>query len=77
MQGPHGFNSGLLKCKNDCTRHSVCSETEEPDEEITDNETKPEIPDEVSNDSDNPKPTERSHLTQLNDSNETPDDEVS
>jgi hypothetical protein len=35
-----GFNSGLLTCKNDCTFDTaLCSETEEPDEEITDNET--------------------------------------
>jgi len=34
-----GFNSGLLTCKNDCTFDTtLCSETEEPDQEIADNE---------------------------------------
>jgi agmatine deiminase len=47
-----GFNSGLLRCKNDCTFDiSLCIETEEPDEsEIPDHE----IPDETSLDDDQP-----------------------
>ena len=74
-----GFNSGLLKCKNDCTFDTtLCSETEEPDESETPDD---ETPDEVQTDSDTTENPDNAQTdNEQNDTstdNETTDSEIS
>jgi len=73
-----GFNSGLLKCKNDCTFDTtLCSETEEPDESETPDD---ETPDEVQTDSDTAENPDNAQTdNEQNDTstdNETADNEI-